>query len=960
MPENNLAEAVTLYVGVGASAGGLEAIEAFFSRMPEKSGIAFIVIQHLSPDYKSLMVELLSKKTRIPVHRSTDGMRVEPDNIYMIPPKKNLTIYQGRLILKDKDSPQGVNLPIDIFLTSLAEDQREKAIAVILSGTGSDGTRGVRAIKEHNGLVMVQNEASAKFDGMPRAAISTGLVDFILPPEKMADQLMAFLDHPYAAAEETEKKLLEDEQGMAKIFALLRDRTRVDFTYYKFSTISRRIERRMIVNQIPCFEDYIAFIQKYPVETMTLYRELLIGVTHFFRDPEAMNELMVSGLPDLIQRAINREIRFWIPGCSTGEEAYTLAILTKEVMEAQGNTRDVKIFATDLDRDAVIQAGNGIYPESIAADVNPRLLGKYFYRKGDHYQIARHIREMVVFAQHNLIQDPPFTKIDLISCRNLLIYLQPVLQKKIMALFNFSLNPGGILFLGTSETVGDLSDCFETLHARFKLFRSLGKHPAKPLSADKPFEPGFPAKEPAIFTYTDNRYRPTRTEDSRMMERYLSILETRFVPLSAIVNEAMEILHVFGEPQGYFKLPSGKIIYDITKMTGKDLSIPLATGIQKAFRTRQEQVYHHIKLNHQEDIKTIRLRIIPLPDQKGHDPLVAVFIEETGAEPDNTIDPVHDVYDISADVHQRIKDLEMELQFAKENLQATIEELETSNEELQATNEELLAGNEELQSTNEELQSTNEELFTVNSEYQNKIIELTEMNNDVENLLSNSGIDILILDENHEIRKYSPSLTRIFNVLDKDLGRPIHHLSHHIMEFDPLTEAMAVYTSKKARVMEKEDRNGLAYLIRALPYHVGPNTYSGTLFTFVDISELKQARHDLQKTRQMAQDIFLHMKSGLLIYRLNEQNELVLESGNRKAELLTGIDIQASRGRLFTDLWTATKKTGLADAFVAVVETGKAFFMDDLRYEYPERTVNYWVTAFALPDRQLAVLFQEI
>jgi len=923
MPGTGLTEKTVLYVGVGASAGGLEAIEAFFSRMPAKSGIAFIVIQHLSPDHKSLMVELLSKKTRIPVHRSKDGMMVEPDNIYMIPPKKNLTISQGRLILKDKDSPQGISLPIDIFLRSLAEDKREKAIAVILSGTGSDGTRGIRAIKEHNGMVMVQNEASAKFDGMPRAAISTGLADLILPPEKMADQLMAFLDHPYSAAEKTTNFFLEEEQGIAKIFTLLRDKTRVDFTYYKFSTISRRFEQRMMVKHIYHLDEYIAFLQKDPDEIMTLYRELLIGVTHFFRDPEAMNELMVSYLPDLIQRTINREIRFWIPGCSTGEEAYTLAILTKEAMEAHGSTRDVKIFATDLDRDAVIQAGNGIYPESIAADLNPRLLGKYFYRKGNHYQIARHIREMVVFAQHNLIQDPPFTKIDLISCRNLLIYLQPVLQKKVMGLFNFSLNPGGILFLGTSETVGDLSDCFETLSSKAKLFRSLGKHPPKPLLTDKPFEPGFPAKEPGIFAYTDTRYRHVRPEDSRMMERYMSILETRFVPLSAIVNEAMEILHVFGETQGYFKLPSGKIVYEITKMTGKDLSIPLATGIQKAFRTRQEQVYHHIKLKHLEDIKTIRLKIIPLPDQKGHDPLAAVFIEETGAEPDQT-NPVHDVYDIGADVHQRIKDLEADLQFAKENLQATIEEL-----------------------------------LTVNSEYQNKIMELTEMNNDVENLLSNSGIDILILDENHEIRKYSPSLTHIFNILEKDLGRPIHHLSHHIMDFDPLTEATAVYTSKKARVLEKEDRNGLSYLIRVLPYHVGPDAYSGTLFTFVDISELKQTRHDLKKTRQMAQDIFTHMKSGLLIYRLNEQKELVLESGNRKAGQLTGIDIQASRGRTFTDLWPATKKAGLADAFVAVVETGKAFFMEDLRYEHPELAGNYWVTAFALPDRQLAVLFQE-
>jgi len=418
---------VVHYVGIGASAGGLEAIEEFFSHMPEKSNLAFIVVQHLSPDYKSLMVELLSKKTKIPVHRSADGMTVKPNNIYMIPPKKNLSIFHGRLVLKEKNNTRGMNLSIDIFLRSLAEDKAERAIAIILSGTGSDGTRGVRAIKEQGGMVMVQDETTCKFNGMPRAAVSTGVADFILPPKNMPEQLMAYVGHPYVIGRKTNETLLEDESGLSQIFTKLREKTKVDFTYYKPSTITRRIQRRMSVNQVDRLSDYVSHLQKYPVEIMTLYKELLIGVTNFFRDADAMEALMES-MADLIDQAKNRELRFWVTACSTGEEAYTIAILAKEAMEKLGVARDIKIFATDLDRDAIVHAGNGIDPESIAADLTPRMLGKYFYRKEEYYQIARHIREMVVFAQHNLVKDPPFTKIDMISCRNLLIYLQLVIR----------------------------------------------------------------------------------------------------------------------------------------------------------------------------------------------------------------------------------------------------------------------------------------------------------------------------------------------------------------------------------------------------------------------------------------------------------------------------------------------------------------------------------------------------
>jgi two-component system, chemotaxis family, CheB/CheR fusion protein len=963
MKKDNPAGPEFHYVGIGASAGGLEAIEEFFLHMPEDSNLAFIVIQHLSPDYKSLMVELLSKKTRIPVHRCTDGMQVKPNNIYMIPPKKNLSIFHGKLVLKEKDNVRGVNLPIDIFLRSLAEDQADRTIAIILSGTGSDGTRGVRAVKEQGGMVMVQDDTTAKFDGMPRAAISTGVADFILPPEKMPAQLLAFIDHPYVAGKEKSRNLINDQKGLTRIFSELRERTKVDFTYYKPSTISRRIERRMSVNQINGLDDYVRYIQKYPVEIMTLYRELLIGVTSFFRDPEAMKELMETCLPPLISNAKNREIRFWVTACSTGEEAYTLAILAKEVMERTGENKDIKIFATDLDRDAVMQAGNGVYPESIAADLTPRLLGKYFYRKGDNYQIARNIREMVVFAQHNLVRDPPFTKIDLISCRNLLIYLQPVLQEKAMRMFNFSLNPGGILFLGTSETIGNMTDCFETVHQKFKIYRSRGKlspdvHMTDTVST---YEKKDKAPQPFSFPYRERR-RQHPADAANLMDRYVHALENEYLPLSAIVNQQMQVLHIFGETRDYFQVPSGRMVYDITKMAVKELAIPLATGIQKVFRTKQQLVYSNVKIKQKTETRTVRLRILPLPDQKTTDPLVAIFFEETKKQ-EHTDQNTIETYDLEADVQQRIADLEQELQFSNENLQATIEELETSNEELQATNEELLASNEELQSTNEELQSTNEELITVNSEYQTKIIELTQMSNDVENLLSSSGIEVLILDENYDIRKYSPGITKIFNILEKDMGRPINHLSHHLIDFDAFEAVQTVQQNNKGISFKRKDREDLIYLIHILPYHIGPDTYAGFMLTFVDTTELDQTRKDLIQTRknmctrlEEAQikynTLFERIPQGV-VYQ-NTDGRII--SANPAAQKILGLTLDQMTGRTSMDPdWKALKPDGSELAgpehpSMKALETGKPVQQFVMGVYHPQLQAHRWIQVDAIPE----------
>ena len=861
----------THYVGIGASAGGLEAIESFFTNMPPDSNLAFIVVQHLSPDYKSLMVELLSKKTAMTVNRAEDGMPVMPNNVYLIPPKKNLTIFHGKLLLSEQDHTRGINLPIDVFLRSLAEDQAEKAVAIILSGTGSDGMRGVRTVKESGGIVMVQSEESAKFDGMPRSAISTGLADFILPPDKMPGQLLAFAKHPYVTDTDRSVTLLSDEDGLTRIFALLRERCKIDFTYYKPSTVTRRIERRMSINQTDSIKDYLAFMVNYPGEVVALYRELLIGVTSFFRDQGAFDHLAETILPEIFKNSSKREVRFWVSACSTGEEAYSLAILAKECMESLGLRHDVKIFATDIDRDAIHFAASGSYPESVAADIPPLFLAKYFHKRDDNFQIARSIREMVVFAQHNLIRDPPFTNIDLLSCRNILIYFQPVLQRKVMEFFNFSLVPGGIMFLGSSETTGEMSEYFDPLEQKHKFFRARGR--VRHL--------GEAVHLPAV---TDTRFRELKghfttarrtlraNDEERLLERFLDATVGDYLPLSFLVNEHLEVLQIIGDADGYLKLPSGKVVNDISKMAIKEISIPLSTGIHKVFRQNQELRFSNIRISRHGVFQLVDLRIKPLPHKSQQEHLVAVFIDEIRQElPDS--EQAAQSYDLSKEAEERLRDMEQELQFTRENLQATIEELETSNEELQATNEELLASNEELQSTNEELQSTNEELFTVNAEYQSKIIELTELHNDVDNLLSATQIGNLLLDENMEVRRFSKRTTEIFKLLDSDVGRPITHISHYLVNVDPIKVVRDVQHSNRQVEMEVQTQLGQYLIMRVVPYVIGPKSFSGTVLSFVDISELKRAEELASSSRIMAQITIDSLSSNICV--LDEQGVIM-------------------------------------------------------------------------------------
>ena len=837
------------YVGIGASAGGLEAIEQFFQSVPSEAGLAFIVIQHLSPDYKSMMVELLSKKTQMPVLRAEEGMVVAENTIYLIPPKKNLTIFHGKLLLSDqRPHDRWINLPIDIFFRSLAEDQGDKAVGIILSGTGSDGSRGVRAIKEFGGMIMVQDEHDARFDGMPKSAYSTGMADFVLKATEMPEKLMAYVKYPYLTKTERGEKLVQADEGLTAIFSMLRSKTKVDFTYYKPSTVIRRIERRMNVNQIDDLNAYIVLLKSNNRELTTLYRELLIGVTNFFRDKEAFDYLAESMLPKLLHKKKNGLFRLWVAGCSSGEEAYSLAILLLEIMDKHKLSTRVKIFATDVDNDAVIVAGSGVYPESIAADVGPALLTKYFQRQGDNYNVSRKIREMVVFAQHNLIKDPPFTNIDMVSCRNLLIYLQPVLQKKALDMFNFSLNPGGILFLGTSESTGEMNSYFSAKHHKWKVYESKGKRnlPAERADTSLPFTP----RDHYSKSLTPQPY-PSRTytdPNRRLNDRLLKALANDIIPLTIVINEDLEVVYTVGDAGDYFQLPHGRMDNDIRRMVKKEISIPLTIGIQKAFKEYQEVTYSNISFTGDQGKRIIQINIRPLPASRTQSQYLAILFTEAGLPTVENRDVGKETYDYDKETEQRINDLEQELQFTKENLQATIEELETSNEELQATNEELLASNEELQSTNEELQSVNEELYTVNSEHQRKIMELTELNNDIDNLLTSTEIGTIFLDEKLQLRKFTPHIQEVFNIIESDIGRPISHLTHSLLDIDLIEVVNKVIESSQSSDHKVSSTDGRWFYLRILPYNVAPHTFAGVVITLIEISDLVHAETALENS----------------------------------------------------------------------------------------------------------------
>ncbi|HYE82342.1 MAG TPA: chemotaxis protein CheB [Clostridia bacterium] len=831
--------------GMGASAGGLEALEQFFANMPPVDNLAFVVIQHLSPDYKSFMPELLSKHTKMKVYQIQNGMQLGPGCIYLNPPKYNVAVSEGRFLLVDQDPVQRINLAIDTFLESLAVSMKERSIAIILSGTGSDGTRGCRAIKEVGGIVMAQDETSAKFNGMPKSVISTNICDYIMAPRFMPDELLKYTGQPSLIEMKVVEKP-EDVEGsdtLAIIYNIIKKRYSIDFNLYKQSTVLRCIDRRMRINQLQDPILYLELMKDNPGEVERLYNSLLIGVTRFFRDGEAFNVIKNKVIPEIFgSKPDNSSIRVWVAGCSTGEEAYSLAILFKEYMDTAQRNFNIKIFATDIDNNAIEYASEGVYPDSISCDVSLERLNRYFIKKKDTYQVSKTIREMVIFSFHNVISNPPFFRIDLLSCRNLLIYFQPVLQTRILSTFQFALETNGYMFLGTSETTGELGGYFSSVDAKWKIFK--GRETKKrPLIDDiSIISSGMKVVTPKIH----DDYFTRRVRNSWEMDDIYAKLIEECLPPSVVVDENGELVQVCGDADRFLKVPRGRVFYDIQKMVPKELSTALGTALNKVKKEKKTVTYTNIKVMLGEGVVCINLIVKPLLTKKNGALALVVFEEIKSSI---TQGEYIENYDTVSKLHERIADLEQELQYTKESLQTSIEEIETSSEEIQSANEELLVSNEELHSTNEELQSVNQELIVVNTQYQYKIQELAELNNDMTNFLNSTTIGTIFLDANLYVRKFTPAVTREINLIESDIGRPISHISYSLINEDLTEQARNVMSSLVPSEREVRSTNNKWYLLKYAPYRTNENIIKGVVISLVDITARKEAEEDLKRSK---------------------------------------------------------------------------------------------------------------
>ncbi|MEM9273776.1 MAG: chemotaxis protein CheB [Cyanobacteria bacterium P01_F01_bin.143] len=830
-------------VGIGASAGGLRALEEFFEHVPTDSGAAFVVIQHLSPDFKSLMKELLERRTRMAIYRVTEGMELKPNSIYLIPPGKNLVLDQQRLHLLEQEerNRHGLNFPIDIFLESLAKTQGERAIGVILSGTGSDGTNGLRAINEAGGFAMVQEPETAEFDGMPRTAIATGIIDRVLSPPELAQVINQLVRSPNSPDQGNQYRAdLLNADSLRHIAKILAQHEQTDFSCYKTSTLSRRIHRRYLISGCSNLNEFINLLETSAEERAILRHDLLISVTQFFRDRQAWDFLETDVIPDLIAKAEpHEELRCWVTACATGEEAYSLAILLEEAIAQSDKPVRFKIFATDIDKLALEKATLGIYPQTISKDINPERLERYFVRKDSSLQIIRKIREKLLFAPHDITKDAGFTRMNLISCRNVLIYLQSNLQQQVLRNLHFSLASKGILFLGEAETLGYIESEFQSLDKKNKIYQK--RRDIRLNVPIKGFEkisrqllPSIPSR-----ASSENRLEP-------MLDKAFSYFLEKNQATCFLVDREHKLFHAFNDNINILKVPLGRTTTDITKMIVPELQLPLITALHRAKRERSPVSYLGIKMPRDKVEYNLKLEVIYHESNKLADDFFAIMLQEDAA-PHQQQQPVGERFEADVEASQRIMELEYELQQTRENLQAVIEELETTNEEQQATNEELTASNEELQSTNEELHSVNEELYTVNAEYQSKIGELTELNNDIDNLLRSTDIGVVFLDRDLKIRKFTPAATVAINLVEADIHRPLKHITHNLdcpnlMDLLKAVIATQQGLDKEVQLLEKD----FHLLMRINPYLLEDGDLDGVVISFIDIDELKTIQKEIR------------------------------------------------------------------------------------------------------------------
>ncbi|MDZ7622849.1 MAG: chemotaxis protein CheB [Ignavibacteriaceae bacterium] len=918
-------------VGIGSSAGGLDALEKFFAKMPEDTGMAFIVVSHLDPNHVSIMPELIQKTTRMKIFQAQDGMKVEPNKVYVAPANRDLGILHGIIQLIEPPEAHGFRLPIDTFFKSLSADLGEKAICIILSGMASDGSAGLRSIKNELGMIMAQEPNSAKFDGMPSSAIKTGLVDYILPPEEMPAQLINFINQKVKGVFlDTALSDGKIPDAFQKIFILLRTHTGHDFSLYKQNTLYRRVERRMTIAQLDSLPDYIRLLQENPREIEGLFKELLIGVTNFFRDPESFERLKEL-LADLVKtKPEDSKIRIWVPGCSTGEEAYSIAIILRECMKEASKNFNVQIFATDIDSSSIDIARIGTYT-AIKQDVSKERLKKFFISSGNQFHVKKEIREMLVFAPQSVIKDPPFTKLDLISCRNLLIYFNSELQRKIIPLFHYSLLPKGILFLGSSETIGGFVDLFSILDKKWKFYRSRDSiYSAQQFiefpvarAIGKPYETGIKMNEVKNIVHLAEK-----------------IILQSYLPNCVLVSENGDILYIHGKTGKYLELSDGEAKMNIFEMAREGLQQELSAMIRKAKASNKTLSAEGIRVKSNGKFQLIKLTVKPVKEPPSMMGSLLIIFEDMAPQKKVILSKkIH--YDKKSE--KFIKNLERELKASKENLRTIVEELETTNEELKSTNEEMQSTNEEMQSSNEELetskeelQSLNEELITVNTELQNINDALSSVNNDMKNLLDGIDIPTIFLDNDLKIKRFTFNTSKVVNVINSDIGRPIDHIATNFKYDKFIDDAKEVLRTLAFKEVEVQTKNDLWYQMRILPYRTHSNVIEGIVITFADITKLKIAygeitklNQEIQIARDFSNNIVETLRDSLLIL----DDKLKVLSANRSFYKVFDTTSEKTVGKLLYNLednnWDIPELRKLLEEIIPT-----ASFFEDFEVEY--------------------------
>lgn len=863
-------------VGIGASAGGLEAVTALLRELPTDTGMAFVLVQHLAPTHESMLTELLARETTMPVQEIKDCMLVEANHFYVIPPNTNLGILHGALHLMPRGDEKGQHLPIDFFLRSLAQEQSSRAIGVILSGSASDGVLGLMEIKAEGGITFAQDETTAAHTSMPHSAVAAGCVDFVLPPKKIALELARIGQHPYLkhAIAKTEQTLPEEEDNLRKIFLLIRQKCGNDFTYYKQSTILRRIKRRILLHKLERLEDYVRYLQGNSAEVEALYRDLLINVTSFFRDPEVFEGLQKIVFPAIVKnRPEGLPIRIWVAGCSTGEEVYSIAIALFEYLGDMAANTAIQFFATDLDVLAVDKARSGIYPGTISEAVSPKRLQRFFTKVDKGYQISKHIRDVCIFAQQNVFKDPPFSRLDLISCRNLLIYLTPVLQKKIMPIFNYALNDKSFLLLGTSETIGRHADLFRLADKKIKLYEK--KSVAGPLHYNLANFTVNSERESYADAVSAEQFSTLSNLDiQREADR---IVLKKIAPCGVVINEDLDVLQFRGHTGVFLEPAAGEASLNLLKMSRNGLQVELRNIIQQAMDKNISVRKDDIQFRTNSEIKNISIEVDPIMAAEHQSRYYLVLFQENILTPKpksrkKTASTKADISEESVEIQR----LQQEINATQEYMHTVIEQQEVANEELTSANEEIQASNEELQSTNEELetakeelQSSNEELATVNDELASRNDELEDLSNDLSNLITGLSIPIIMVNDNLQIRRFSLAAEKLFNLIATDQGRSISHIKANIVVPELEQMLLRVIDTVKDEEIEVQDQQGYWYKVQVRPYKTLDNKISGALLVFIDINEIKRSLDIAESAQHYAEAIVAAIGYPILVLDKN-------------------------------------------------------------------------------------------